>query len=53
MSLMVDRQAFCVAAPAARGRQGETVTAFAAGIRPIMSRVPVIREWDSFVGMSP
>ena len=53
MSPAVDRQALCVAAPAARGRQGETVSVFTAGMSPLMSRVSVICERDSFTGISP
>ena len=48
------RQPFCVAAPAAHGRRmGQIVTAFAAGIRPVVSRFTVIRERGNFTGMSP
>ena len=32
---------------------GQIVTAFAAGIRPVVSRFTVIREPGNFTGMSP
>ena len=32
---------------------GQIVTAFAAGIRPVVSRFTVIRERGNFTGMSP
>lgn len=43
MSLVADRQAFCVAASG-----GDCDP----GMSPVMSRVSVIRERDSFAGMS-